>query len=123
MSKNILIVEDEKDLADIYNEILSDEGYKVDMAENGKVGLEKIKAKKYDLILLDLMMPEVDGTEVLKTIRADKDTYGSPKVIVLTNLSSEVVIKESFSEGADGYLMKTELVPEQIVSEIKGFLK
>lgn len=121
---NILVVEDEKDLLDIYQEVLEDAGYKVETAENGKVALEKLSASPFDLVLLDLMMPEVDGMEVLKVIRADKDgKYKKLKVIVLTNLSSDVVIKESFDARADGYLMKTELTPSQVVEEVSGFLK
>ncbi len=120
---NILVVEDEKDLLDIYQEVLEGAGYKVVTAENGKVALEKLSESPFDLVLLDLMMPEVDGMEVLKVIRADKDgKYKNLKVIVLTNLSSDVVIKESFDAKADGYLMKTELTPSQVVEEVRGFL-
>lgn len=118
----ILIVEDEVDLLQIYEEILQAAGFDISTAENGKVALEELEEAKYDLILLDLMMPEVDGLEVLKTVRGNPDKYGSPKIVVLTNLSSDVVIKESFDEKADGYLMKTELTPNQVVEEINGFL-
>lgn len=122
---NILIVEDEADLLSVYEEILQEDGFTVAKAENGKVALDILlrSKEKFDLILLDLMMPEVDGMEVLKVVRRDGAKYGNPKVVVLTNLSSDAVIKESFAEKADGYLMKTELTPDQILEEIKGFLK
>ena len=118
----ILVVEDEKDLLDIYTEILGEGGHDVSTAENGKGALDLMKDNKFDLILLDLMMPEVDGIEVLKTARGDSEKYGDPRIVILTNLSSDAVIKESFAAKADGYLMKTELAPDQVREEVNGFL-
>lgn len=120
----VLIIEDETALLDSYGEILEDAGFVSMKAEDGYKGLDKLEANKdsVDLILLDLMMPGLDGLDVLKQIRDDSGKYGEPPVVVLTNLSSERVIKEAFSRGANGYLMKTELDPEQIVSEINTAL-
>jgi DNA-binding response OmpR family regulator len=118
----ILIVEDEKDLRDIYEEVLKEANFEVITATNGKEALKLLNNEKIDLMLLDLMMPEMDGMEVLKVVRADSVKYGQLKVIVLTNLSSDIVIKESFEAKADGYLMKAELTPQQIVDEVNGFL-
>ena len=78
--------------------------------------------EEVDLVLLDLMMPGMDGLDVLKQMREDTKKYGEKPVVVLTNLSSERVIKEAFERGANGYLMKTELEPDQVVSEITTVL-
>lgn len=118
----ILIVEDEIALLDLYEEVLKDAGFNVKKCCNGRDALSLLSKGNYDLVLLDLMMPEVDGIEVLKVVRSDPDKYGTPKIIILTNLSSDVTIKESFDSKADGYLMKTELTPNQIVEEVRSFL-
>lgn len=106
----------------MYQEILISHAFTVRGGGSGEEGLEIIKTLKPDLIMLDLMLPGMDGLEVLRIIRKSKEIYGSPIIIVLTNLSNEVMIKDAFYEKADGYLMKTELTPEQVISEIRGFL-
>jgi CheY-like chemotaxis protein len=116
----VLIVDDEPALLDSYAEIIEGEKYTVLKAPDGYKGLEVLAANRdiVDIILLDLMMPGIDGLEVLKNIRQDPAKYGSMPVMVLTNLSSERVIKEAFERGASGYLMKTEIEPEQVLTEI-----
>lgn len=122
IGKKIVIVEDEKYIMDMYKEIMEEAGFDVQTALNGESGLEVIESFKPDLVMLDLMLPGIDGMEVLKKVRESKDKFGSPIVIILTNLSDEVSVKYAFAEKADGYLMKTELTPEQVVNEIKTFL-
>ncbi|MDD3661538.1 MAG: response regulator [Candidatus Dojkabacteria bacterium] len=121
----ILIVEDEPAILDSYAEILEGGGFSSLKAADGYKGLDILATNKdvVDLILLDLMMPQMDGLDVLKQIRENPSKYGEAPVIVLTNLSSERVIREAFERGANGYLMKTELEPDQVVSEIKTVLK
>lgn len=120
----ILVVEDEGALLDSYAEILEDGGFVVMKSPDGYKALDVLAANSsiVDLILLDLMMPGMDGLDVLKQIRDEPEKYGKMPVIVLTNLSSERVIKEAFERGANGYLMKTELEPDHIVSEVKTAL-
>lgn len=120
----VLVVEDEGALLDSYAEILDDGGFEPMKAIDGYKGLDLLAANKdvVDLVLLDLMMPGMDGLDVLKQVREEPKKYGSMPIIVLTNLSSERVIKEAFERGANGYLMKTELEPDQIVGEIKTAL-
>lgn len=120
--KKILVVEDEKYIMDMYKEIMEETGFNVRTASNGENGLVQIAEFKPDLIMLDLMLPGIDGMEVLRQVRRSPETYGSPIIIVLTNLSNEVMIKDAFAEKADGYLMKTELTPEQVVNEVREFL-
>lgn len=119
----ILIVEDEVALLDIYSEVLVEAGHQIVKALNGREALVQLDKEKFDLVLLDLMMPEVDGMEVLKTVRENAEKYGDIKIVILTNSASDVVIKQSFDAKVNGYLIKTELTPQQVVEEVNGFLK
>lgn len=114
---NILIVEDETDIREVYVEVLTSAGYTVDQASDGEIGMQKIKEGKWDLLLLDIMLPGKDGLKILKEI---KETPGLKKgpVIALTNLNSENIIHEVFTSGADGYLIKSEITPDKVVEEI-----
>jgi CheY-like chemotaxis protein len=120
--KKILIVDDEPDLRMMFKDILSTFGYDLQEAADGVECLEKLSHEKYDLILLDLMMPKMDGMEALARIKQDPQKYGKSPVLILTNLTSDVAIKEGFERKADGYLIKTELTPEQVVKEIEKVL-
>ena len=119
--KKILIIEDDHDVRELYAEVLRDEGFDVQEAVDGRSGLAKVLEDGYDLLLLDIMLPKFDGLEVLKTIKEKAKVKGIP-VILLTNLGRESIIKEGFSLGADGYLIKSEHTPEEIVEEVKKFL-
>ncbi len=118
----ILIVDDEPDLRMMFKDILETQGYETDEAEDGIQCLEKMSQEKYDLVLLDLMMPKMDGMEVLSRVKQDEAKYGKIPIVILTNLTSDVVIKEGFERRADGYLIKTELTPEQVIKEIEEIL-
>ncbi len=118
--KRILIVEDDHDLRELYAEVLRDEGYEVDESSDGEGGLEHINSEHYDLILLDIMLPKKDGLELLKQIRSSEE-HISNKVVLLTNLDRESVIKEGFQEGADGYIIKSEIDPGVLIQEVETF--
>jgi DNA-binding response OmpR family regulator len=113
----ILLVEDKESLCTVYSEYLRMEGFLVDEAKDGQEALDKVSVEKYDLILLDIMLPKVDGLEVLKSIKADPKT-SSAKVYLLTVLGRDAVIKEGFAMGADGYLIKDKITPPMIKDEI-----
>ena len=123
IKKKILIVDDEPDLRMMFKDILATFGYELDEAGDGVECLEKLVKDKYDLILLDLMMPRMDGMEALARIKQDPKKYGNTPILILTNLTSDVAIKEGFERKADGYLIKTELTPEQVVKEIEQVMK
>ncbi|MCC7290060.1 response regulator [bacterium] len=122
--KTVLIIEDEKALLDSYVEVVQSAGYNVVSAIDGYKGLEVLKKSPdvISLILLDLMMPGLDGLEVLRTIKADKEGYGDAPVIILTNMTSDKVIKEAFDFGAVSYLIKSELEYTDLVNEVKKVL-
>jgi len=117
----VLIIEDETDIRQVYSEVLKDASFNVIEASDGESGLAKAKSTSWDLLLLDIMLPKVDGLEVLKSIRSDQKLAGRP-VILLTNLGRESIIKEGFELGANGYLIKSEMTPDQVVKEVTGFL-
>ncbi len=119
--KTILLVEDDVDLRSLYREMLVDAGHNVEEAGDGLVAVDKIKNVKWDLLLLDIMLPGKDGVKLLKEIQQNPGWKKGP-VIALTNLNSEALITEVFADGADGYLIKAEITPDKIVSEAENYL-
>lgn len=122
MTKQILLIEDDPFLIDIYTDKLKSEGFSVEVAVNGEEGLKKTKNKKYDLILLDIVLPHIDGWEFLREIRSDKKSKDS-KVIILSNLSSKEEVNKGVDLGAVKYLIKANYSPSEVVEEIKKVLK
>ncbi len=122
-SKTILFVEDDKPIAEMYSRVLEREGYQVEFASNGTEGLQKATSKHYDLILLDIMMPEKTGIEVLDELRG-ADGSGSPdtKIVILTNLAQDKTSQEALKAQADGYIIKADIVPSQLASIISKLL-
>lgn len=114
-SKTILFVEDDKPIAEMYARVLERNGYQVEFAYNGADGLARATSKKYDLILLDIMMPERTGIEVLHELRGP-DGKGNPatKIVILTNLAQDKTSQEALKAQADGYIIKADIVPSQL---------
>ena len=121
MARKILVVDDEKPIADIVKFNLEKEGYSVELAFDGQEAIDKTFSCSPDLILLDIMLPSMDGVQILKEMSTVGVGGGRP-VILLTNLGSENVIKDCFNYGADGYLIKSEITPDRIVTEVNTFL-
>lgn len=119
----ILIIDDDRDIQDVYQEVLKNEGYKVDYAINGKEGLEKIYQGGYDLILLDIMMPQIDGISVLEKLNVKPpDRYNGP-IFVLSQLNQQEIVDKAKSLGAKGYLVKSQMTPDQVLTTIAQILK
>lgn len=118
----ILIVEDDQFIKDIYTDELIKNGFQVDSVGTGKEGLNKLSQNKYDLLLLDIMLPDINGLEILKQIKQNPATK-SLKTILLTNLGQDEIIQQGFELGANKYLIKMSYNPDQIVSEVKMFLE
>lgn len=119
--KKILIVEDDTDISFIYTRALKNAGYSVDQAEDGVLGLDKAQKNLYDLILLDIMLPKASGIDVLKEIRKPGSKAKSTPVYLLTNLAQDTIIQECFKIGAQGYMVKAQLSPDDVVLEIDTF--
>ncbi|OGE14827.1 hypothetical protein A3F00_02665 [Candidatus Daviesbacteria bacterium RIFCSPHIGHO2_12_FULL_37_11] len=121
-TKKILIIEDDQFLREFYQELLQAEGYEVDAAPDGDIGLIKIIAGGYNLILLDIMLPKKDGMQILRDLRVKPPSKFNGPIVVLTNLGQDAVIKQCFDLGANGYLIKSAMNPDQILAEIKTYL-
>jgi CheY-like chemotaxis protein len=119
----LLVVEDDQFLRDLYNELLTEEGYSVDLAGDGEEGYTKASRGGFDLILLDIMLPKIDGLEVLRRLKNSPPKTPNGPVVLLTNLGQDAIIKEGFSLGATGYIIKSAMTPDQVLTEVKVFLK
>lgn len=118
--KCILIIEDESDILAVYKELLTNAGFDVDTAGDGTSGLAKIIEGKAHLVLLDIMMPKLDGIGVLQTLKEQKRKL--PIVVMLTNLAHDGALKEAKALGAKDYIIKSEVTPGQIIEKINSYL-
>ncbi|HLD31649.1 MAG TPA: response regulator [Patescibacteria group bacterium] len=118
----VLLVEDDVFLANIYKTKFEMEGFNVFLAENGEAALEEVKKKKPEIILLDILLPKLDGFAVLEKIKADKTTKDIP-VILLTNLGQKDDVEKGLEMGAVDYLIKAHFKPSEVVDKVKKVLK
>ncbi len=121
MTKTVLLVEDNDFIRNMYQLKLAKAGYTVVEAVDGRMALDKVAASKPDLILLDLMMPNMNGLEVLTELKKQKLVPALP-VIVLTNVMDAQTIEQAKGLGARDYIVKTDLTPSQVVEKLKPLL-
>ena len=121
--KRILIIEDDQFLREFYEELLQGEGFVVETAEDGEIGLAKAQAGGYNLILLDIMLPKKDGLQILRDLKINPPKTPNGPVVALTNLGQDVVIKQCFALGAVGYLIKSAMNPDQVLTEVRSYLQ
>ena len=119
--KTILIVEDDKFLRELMNQKLLREGFNTEEAVDGEQGIQKIKEVKPDLVLLDLILPGIDGFEVLSKIKEEPSLSSIP-VIVLSNLGQKDDIEKGLQLGAKDYLIKAHFTPGEVIEKIKNIL-
>lgn len=117
----ILIVEDDPLMSRMYQKIFTFEGYEVEMAGDGEAGLEKARTVKPTLILLDIMMPKLNGLQVLDKLKADPETKTIP-VVMLTNLAGQQDAETALEKGAVKYIIKSEYEPKQVANMVKEIL-
>lgn len=115
--KNILLVEDDPFLIDIYSTKLKESGFGVEVASDGEKALAKAVEKKFDLVILDIVLPQMDGWEILEKIKngPSKDL----KIIILSNLGQKSEVEKGLKMGATKYLIKAHYTPSEVVEEIK----
>jgi len=122
-SKNkILIIEDDRFLRELITRKLLDEGFAIIEAVDGEEGIKKVKEEKPDLILLDLILPSIDGFEVLSQIKKEENLKSIP-VIILSNLGQKEEVEKGLKLGAIDYLIKAHFTPGEIIEKIKNNLK
>lgn len=119
--KAILVVEDDDFIRDLFVTKLSSLAYKVEIAKDGREALEKIKTLKPSLVLLDLVLPQMDGFEVLGLLRKDQKVSSIP-IIVLSNLGEPRDIARAKALGARDYIIKANYTPSEVAEKIAGFI-
>ena len=118
----ILIIEDDRFLRELIARKLKNEGYEVAEAVDGEEGLKRIKEERPDLVLLDLILPGIDGFEVLEKAKKDPETAQIP-VIILSNLGQREGVERGLKLGAIDYLIKAHFTPGEIIEKIKNILR
>jgi len=117
--KTILIVEDDRFIGEMYVRSLKKNGYEVDWMVDGNDGLIAARNKAYDLLLLDVMLPERRGSDILEALRGGpEDLIPHTKVIVLTNFEQDDESRMAMEQKADGYLIKAEITPSKLLTVI-----
>ncbi|HEX4774288.1 MAG TPA: response regulator [Candidatus Saccharimonadales bacterium] len=117
----IAIIEDDQAISQMYRFKFEAEGFTVETAENGKLGLELTESMRPDIILLDLMMPEMTGDEMLEKLRAT--VWGKQvKVIILTNMGEQEIPDKVHDLGVDGVILKADMTPRQVAELVKKHL-
>lgn len=120
--KKILLVEDEEMLANMYQVKFQNDGFQLIKASNGEEGLTLAEKEKPDMILLDVIMPKMDGFTVLKRLKENDSTKNIP-VLLLTNLGQDEDVKKGNELGAIGYLVKANITPSEVVAKVKETMK
>lgn len=118
----ILLVEDDDDLRQMYTLIFTKAGYDLTTANDGVQGLTKAREGGYQLILLDLMMPKLDGIGFLKELKKQEPKKPNGPIIILSNAGYNKVAEEAMALGAKGFLLKADLLPHDLVKEVAQFI-
>jgi DNA-binding response OmpR family regulator len=118
----ILIVDDDEAITMIYSTALSKAGYDVISSITGLGGVDKAKSERPDLILLDQVLTDIPGNEVLRTLKADSDTQSIP-VVILSNYTQNQQMKEAIQIGALDYMLKYQIDPEYLIERVSDLLK
>jgi len=117
----ILLIEDEEAIINMYKLRFDKEGFQIEVARNGAWGLKLARQKKFDVILLDMVMPAMNGYEAIKALKSDDSTKNVP-TIILSNSAQDGDIKQAKELGADAYLLKSMITPAKLVKEVEKFL-
>lgn len=122
--KKILVVEDDQYIRELYIDILQDEGYDVEHAVDGEEGYQKMHAGGYNIVLLDIMLPKMDGIKILEKLKNETPPIApNEAILVLSNLGQETIIANAIALGARGYLIKSDHTPDQVVNKVKELLQ
>ena len=121
MENKILIVEDDKFVSELYEHQFTKQGFVVRVAGDGEAALNALGSENFNLVLLDIMIPKIDGLEVLKRMKANTATKEIP-VVILSNLGQEELIKQALQTGAKAYIVKSLYTPTQVVAEVRSIL-
>ena len=117
----VLIVEDDKFLSEMYAAKLTEAGFEMEAAYDGQEGFRMIGDLKPDLVLLDIVLPKMDGFEILRQVKANPDLKNM-KIVALTNLGQKEEVEKGLTLGADDYIIKAHFTPTEVVAKVKKLL-
>jgi DNA-binding response OmpR family regulator len=118
--KNILCIEDEHFIGELYTRALTKAGYHVKVVIDGEEGLKEALTNQYDIILLDIMVPNLTGIEILKKLRDPAQAPLKAKVFITTNLEQSEEAREAIEKQADGYIVKANITPRELVDILQS---
>lgn len=121
MSKSILLVEDDLFIRDLYKRQLDLAGFQTDSTATATEALQKVSQTHFDIILLDIMLPDMSGIDILKSLKANDSTKNIP-VIMLSNMAQDDIMEQAKRLGANKYLIKSLLKPDQMLNEVNTLL-
>lgn len=119
--KKILLVDDDERILSVYETGLKTAGYEVTTAKDAKTTMSSVSTNKYDLILLDEMLPDKSGNEILRELKANEATKSMP-VAILSNFGHEDIVKEALNLGVVDYILKYQVSPDDLVTKVKGII-
>lgn len=119
MGQRILIVDDDTYIRDLYQEVLASEGFEVVAAKDGEEGLKNLLEGGFDVILLDIMMPRLDGIGVLTTLKETQPAKPNGPIIILSNLDHDPVLDQAASLGVTRHLLKADMLPPALIAAVR----
>lgn len=122
MAKRILIVDDDLSVRTLFTETLSSEGFEVTTASDGEQGLAKLSEGGFDLVLLDVMMPKIDGIGILTELQSHPPKVSNRKIILFTSLHDDPAVTEGMTKGATGAIVKSDFTPDILINKIKALV-
>lgn len=120
--KKVLLIEDEDVFIEMFSDALKQEGFEVISAKNGKWGIKEAEEGGFDCILLDMMMPAMNGNEAIKELRANEKTKNTP-IIILSNSALDSEVKEVMELGVNEYFIKTQITPNEVAKKVKELVE
>lgn len=120
--KKVLLIDDDQDIATVFSTALTQAGYSVTHAADGKTGIEKAKTEKPEFILIDQILPDIPGNDILKTLKADEQTKAIPAAM-LSNFGQNELVEDALKNGALDYILKYQVEPQDVVNKVNTLLQ
>lgn len=122
MAKNIIIIDDDQYIRELYEEILKEAGYEVDTAKDGLEGFEKLHEGGYDMVVMDVIMPKLDGIGILTKLEEEPPKKKNGPIVLLTNLANDPAVEEAMQKGAESFFIKANITPEDFLNKVKSLV-
>lgn len=123
IKKKILLIEDDGTLRTLYTDIFEKEGYEVTQAVEGEEGLEKLKEGGYDLTLIDILLPRLEGTKILEKFKNNPPLKPNGPIVMLTNQEQDDTLQKCLTLGAAGVIIKSSITLDELLHKVKTYLK